>query len=449
VVDFAGRGTHGAVYRAVQVDKEHATPVALKLALLPRNPRFAREAEVLARTRNPSVPRLWEAGEWQHPGGDSYPYLAMEWIDGVPLYAWARQHPPSSQEAMRLLAQLARALQAVHSHGSLHRDVKGDNVLVRRSDGRAMLIDFGSSLYPEASTLTPPDVQPGTPAYRSPESGLFELNSLRDRSARYRATPADDLYALGVTACRLLTGEYPQFPDPTQDEHGIWHMAAVETPASLLQVEPLLREWVLRLLSVQPEARGSAAQVAEQLERAVLPADSSPAPNPAPQQRPPALEPPAVHLGSATRWRTRWPGLALGVCALMLLLTVGWGLLREHGEPSSGAQVLVPTQEQPDAGTAGLGEAASSASTQETPEPTLEQAVTEDSLPEPLPGQIRPDDKGHCPHKQQVALNGGCWVLWESGKCESLGGSGQIYEGRCYVPALPLPRHRPPTSSPH
>jgi serine/threonine protein kinase len=131
----------------------------------------------------------------------------MEWIEGVPLYAWARQQPFSAPTACQMLAQLARALQSIHAQGCVHRDVKGENVLVRRSDGRAMLIDFGAGLYPEAETLTPPDAYPGTPAYRSPESALFELQGLRTRAERYRAGPGDELYALGVTACRWLTGE--------------------------------------------------------------------------------------------------------------------------------------------------------------------------------------------------------------------------------------------------
>jgi hypothetical protein len=130
----------------------------------------------------------------------------------------------------------------------------------------------------------------------------------------------------------------------------------------------------------------------------------------------------------------------------LLLIAVGWGLLYKLGALSSGAQVLVPAEEQPDAGTAGLGE---TASTEETSEASPRQAMTEDSLPEPLPGQTRPDDKGRCPRKQQVALNGGCWVLWERDKCEALDGNGQLFQGRCYVPALPLSRQRPPTSSPH
>ena len=155
VVAWAGCGVHGAVYHAVRVGEEHPAPVALKVALFAKDPRFAREVALLSLTRHPSIPRLIDTGDWQHPSGSLHPYLAMEWIDGAPLYDWAWQHNPTCQQVLRLLAQLARALAAVHAHGAVHRDVKGDNVMVRRTDSRAMLTDFGMGKYPGASTLTP------------------------------------------------------------------------------------------------------------------------------------------------------------------------------------------------------------------------------------------------------------------------------------------------------
>lgn len=214
---FAGRGVHGAVYRAVPVNAEHASPVALKLALLPRDPRFAREIELLSRGPHPNTPRLLDHGEWRPPGGMPHPFLVLEWVDGEPLYDQARHYAPPPQQAMHWLAQLARALQSLHARGGIHRDVKGGNVLVRRADSRAVLTDLGSGIYLGAATLTPPTMYPGTPAYRAPESWLFELRFFGDSSARYSAGPADDLYALGVTACRLVTGEYPKLAVPTQD----------------------------------------------------------------------------------------------------------------------------------------------------------------------------------------------------------------------------------------
>ncbi len=72
--------------------------------------------------------------------------------------------------------------------------------------------------------------------------------------------------------------------------------------------------------------------------------------------------------------------------------------------------------------------------------------MSEDTLPEPQPGQVRPDEKGRCPRKWLVALNGACWTEWEPEKCEELGG--QMFKGTCYVPFIHPGRKRPPTSDP-
>ncbi len=197
---------------------------------------------------------------------------------------------------------------------------------------------------------------------------LWDSGSWGEPSARYVHLPADDLYALGMTACRLLTGEYPQWVDPAQDEHGIWQVHTVRTPASLRGVEPSVRAWILRLLSVRPEQRGTAAQFAQALERA-----SHPPPEPT------RLPAPAHAAGP-------WLALAAGLTLLV------WA---------------------------------------ESPEPSVHAPLAEDTLPEPLPGQLRSDAKGRCPRKCQVALNGVCWVpsSMDREECEALGSTGKLFKG--------------------
>jgi serine/threonine protein kinase len=469
VVAWAGRGVYGAVYRAVPVHAELAPPVALKVALIPGDPRFAREVELLLRTHHPSIPRLWDSGEWQHPSGARYPFVVMEWVDGVPLYEWARQHPDFSARVPRLLAQLAGALQALHAQGAVHRDVKGDNILVRRSDSRAVLTDFGSGNYPDTVTLTPPTLYPGTPAYRAPESWLFELQFSRDASARYAAGPADDLYALGVTACRLLTGKYPEFPDPWKDEHGIWRLDSVLAPAEHGDIEPRLRALILRMLSVRPEERGTAAQLVEAFEQAaassldpsptrslaeVPPAALHSEPSPAPEVREPLREQSPLIQDSAARispaaharpWRA-W--LATAAAGLALATWVWWLSPGKPVEQHSAAPTVAARVSQPDAGTAGLAEALASASTKSSPGLGAPEFLAEETPPEPLEGQDRPDAKGRCPRKRQVALNGGCWAEFSVSRedCEDKGG--HMFKGTCYVPVIPAGHKHPPTSSP-
>jgi serine/threonine protein kinase len=497
VVAWAGRGVYGAVYRAVPVHSELAPPVALKLALIPEDPRYAREVELLFRMRHPSIPRLWDSGQWRHPSGALYPFVIMEWVDGLPLYDWARLNPDFSTQVPRLLAQLARALHAVQAQGAVHRDVKGDNILVRRSDARAVLTDFGSGTYPNASILTPPFMYPGTPAYRSPESWLFELQHSRDASDRYAAGSTDDLYALGVTACRLLTGKYPQFPEPRKDEHGLWHLDRVLAPAELRDVERGLSALVLRLLSVAPQERGTAAQLAAALEQLAAPArapslppnsaeavpgartleqpsvvasaSSSPLPSregmeartsepreltSPPEARAPLREEAPLHRNAAgqrsaptraSRWR---PRLVTAAAGLALATWVWWLSPGRPVQTPSTAPATEARGGQPDAGTSGLAEALASTSMNSVPGLQAPEVMAKDAPPEPEEEQARPDAKGRCPHKRQVALNGGCWVVvpFNPEECEDNGG--YMFKGSCYVAVIPPGHKHTPTSSP-
>jgi serine/threonine protein kinase len=441
VVAWAGCGVHGAVYRAVPSHDELAPPVALKLAFQPANPRFAREAELLSRCPHPSIPALLGQGSWLSPAGTLHPFLVLQWVDGVPLYDQPRLHPTYPPQMRRWLLQLAQALASLHAQDAVHRDIKGDNVLVRRSDGRAMLMDFGTGLYPGAAPLTPAMGFPGTPLYRSPEAWLFEFQFYSSSTALYRPSPADDLYALGVTACRLLTGEYPEPAVPTRDEHGTLHLDSVLLPPTLLRnphVDSSLRAITLRLLSVNPEQRGTAAQLAQELEQTLVPfRPHSPASSSEPEQ------PARTRVPSRHGWR-RW---ALAAAGLASVIGAWWGFPGTPPQERAVAQAKPSEADSADAGTAGLGDAATTSAMEMGPSGSTQQGLSEDT-PEPLPGQIRPDEKGRCPGKGVVSLNGGCWneFAWEAEKCLELGG--QMFKGTCYLPIIPPGRKHPPTSGP-
>jgi serine/threonine protein kinase len=262
-----GRGGTGTVYRVWLDERPDDGSFALKLAGGPGDLRFEREAQLLARLEHAHVPRLCDTGKWQAPGGREYPYLVMQWVEGVPLYDWALQRRLSSRQVLRLLAQVARALEATHAHG-VHRDVKGDNVLVN-AEGHAVLVDYGCCWYPGARPLTDSAVPPGTPPYRSPECLRFQYLYRMEPTAHYVYPAADDVYALGVTAYRLVTGLYPPpGTDPEcADEPEIPRPARRRAPSELATVHPELEALIERMLSEKPEARGTASELAQALEK--------------------------------------------------------------------------------------------------------------------------------------------------------------------------------------
>ncbi|MDC0707847.1 serine/threonine-protein kinase [Stigmatella sp. ncwal1] len=410
----AGYGVYGAVYRAHRKGNTEAQPVALKLARYPNDLRFDREAELLARIQHPGVPRLLGRGSWKGgPRGDTHPYVVMQWVEGVRLYDWAKDHPLTSRQMLRLLAQVARALEATHAVQGLHRDVKGDNILVS-PEGRAFLMDFGCGTWEGAVPLTEGLLAPGTKIYRSPQALRFHWNHRREANIHYSATPADDVYALGVTAYRLCTGIYP----PPATDPSIMGDDARDTqevlvpPSQVKPLAPALEAIILRMLSNHPQDRGSAGELAAAMEALDEPLDPSP---------------PVV---SVSRWGESWP-LGLLPLAVGLLLAVA-GNVNWKG-------LWVSPSSMRDGGTGGVADAAVeelpvSSSAQE-PAPS---GVTLEIPKEPLPGQRRPP----CARLQTI-IQGGCWfeVTQVSPPC---GEDYYDWKGACYFPVTA--RSRPSTS---
>ena len=272
VTGFRGRGAYGTLYQAEPVGREALGSGALKLAIHPGDERFKREAWLLRHIHSLYVPGFLGEGEWEHPTG-VYPYVVMELVEGEPLYEWAARRNPSGREVLRLLAQVSQAVADTHAVGGLHRDVKGSNVLIRRGDGRAFLTDFGAGDYRGASTLTSKLLPPGTPGYRSPEAWGFLQVFRRHPTAHYSASACDDLFALGITAYRLVTDEYPPLADPEASGSEVWREGGPgpRAPSELNpRVSPEVDALILRLLARAPEERfgGKAWKAVEALERA-------------------------------------------------------------------------------------------------------------------------------------------------------------------------------------
>ncbi|WP_224373046.1 serine/threonine protein kinase [Hyalangium versicolor] len=473
ILAWTGRGAYGTLYRVHRIGHEEAGPFALKLAVSPEDDRFEREAWLLSRIQSPYVPGFHDQGVWKHPSG-AFPYLVMDWIDGEPLYEWAARRNPSSAQCAGMLAHVARALQAAHAVGGLHRDVKGANVLVRPADGRVFLTDFGAGDYRGATTLTSKLLPPGTPAYRSPEAWGFLYLFRRHPTVHYPASACDDLFALGVMAYRLVTDEYPPSTHPQEYGAEVWREGGngPQPPRALNpHVSPALDSLILRLLSVLPDGRfdGDAREAAEALVQAS--ADSARAAHEplfdwglghrlrlrspevvrraaqedasaSQQPKPPASKKQFAAQAELTPLRVRPPGWTMELGgSLLALLLAGLSVALFHHDPDEPSRIS-DKQSREGEGVSVGDDAISRPVPMQAPTPT-ETTQKKLALPvpdEPLEGQRKPP----CDRFGEMTIKGGCWFLLNARPpCKD---DAYEWKGACYTAAYPP--HRRPTSTP-
>ena len=199
-----GSGGMGAVWLAERADGAYDRSVALKLPhahLLSGalKARFARERDILAGLDHPQIARFYDAGLAEQ----GQPWLALEYVDGVPITAHCDAQGLGTRERIALIQQVASAVQAAHARLIVHRDLKPANVLVT-SAGQVRLLDFGIAKLldgdaDEASALTRITGRAATPDYAAPE-----------QIAGGAITVATDVYALGGMLFELLTGTQPR-----------------------------------------------------------------------------------------------------------------------------------------------------------------------------------------------------------------------------------------------
>jgi len=241
----AGRGGMGVVYRATQLDLGRTLAlkvIAPELAEDPRlRERFVNESRVAASIDHPNVIPIFYAGEEQ-----GVLFIAMRFVVGTDLRRLVRAEGRLGlPRALRVVEQVADALDAAHEHGLVHRDVKPANVLLSGHD-HAYLTDFGlTRRTSSASVSTQSGAFVGTLDYAAPEQIRGE-----------RVDGRVDVYALGCLLFYVLTAEVP-FPRET-DEAKLWAHLTEPPPSACERVEglpPLLDAVIARAMSKRAEDR--------------------------------------------------------------------------------------------------------------------------------------------------------------------------------------------------
>ena len=265
ILRLLGRGGMGSVYLARERVLDRL--VAIKVLILETagareaRERFRREARLAARLTHPGIVALHAFGET-----DELTYFVMGYVPGEPLGArLKREGRIAPDEARRILAEVADALDYAHRQGVIHRDVKPDNILLDDGTGRALLADFGLARTVAAATgLTTVGTMLGTPHYMSPEQA----------SGQEGVDHRTDLYSLGVTAYAMLSGRLP-FEGRSAAEVLAKHLTQAPPPLGdrVTGLPESLSSAVMRCLAKDPNDRWPDAQALRAVIAPDLPAE--------------------------------------------------------------------------------------------------------------------------------------------------------------------------------
>ena len=246
IVSLLGEGGMGEVYLAD--DTHFGRQVAIKLIKQGFGTKefvrhFRQEERILAALNHPNIARLY--GGAVTPKG--LPYFVMEYVEGIPLETYARQHSLSRPERLALFRKVCAAVSYAHQNLVIHRDLKPANIRVT-AEGEPKLLDFGIArlLDPdtaETDNQTVMTIRAMTPSYASPEQRRGE-----------RMTTASDVFSLGVVLYELLAGQKP----------GV----GKDGEADLMKLDADLDNIVGKALRTDPERRyTSVGQFSEDIRR--------------------------------------------------------------------------------------------------------------------------------------------------------------------------------------
>jgi len=288
-------GGVGEVWRGTDLVLERV--VAVKLL----RPEYAQDEECLARFRaegrhaallsHPNIAQVYDYVEKAPPLAG---FLVMELVEGQSLARLLAGGSMDPARTMGIIAQAAGGLQAAHAAGLVHRDIKPGNLLVSPDD-HVKITDFGIAQAPGSARVTRTGMLVGTAAYLAPE-----------RASGGPATPASDLYSLGVVAYECLTGQAPFGGEPLAVAVAHLQQAIPPLPPSVpAAVAALVTELTAKDPAARPASAGDVCDRAKRLQAvpARLPAGAPgvPVPASAPGVPVPAAEAPAGHTGAAPK----------------------------------------------------------------------------------------------------------------------------------------------------
>jgi serine/threonine-protein kinase len=248
LIGLVGQGTMGAVYsaddlllvRRVALKHLHYAPEASEKIVAQTRHQFEREARILATLNHPNLPRVTDYFELT-----GQQFLVMDYIEGQSLDEILALYPAGLSEELVLdwADQLLSALEYIHRHGLVHRDVKPANIRVT-PDGRVYLVDFGlvKAFDPHSPKTATAMRGLGTPQYAPPEQYDAEIGHTEPRS---------DVYALGATLYHLLTGVPPATVTQRVSNPNNFRPVRELNPAVSLEVERV----ILRAMEVPIDKR--------------------------------------------------------------------------------------------------------------------------------------------------------------------------------------------------
>ncbi|UQE75098.1 serine/threonine protein kinase [Gordonia sp. PP30] len=333
LVRLIATGGMGQVWEALDTRLGRRVAVKVLKAEYSNDPtflqRFRTEAQTTARLNDPGIANVFDYGETpDRNGGDPLAYLVMELVDGEPLNSViSRLGQLSLAHTLDMLEQTGWALQAAHTQGLVHRDVKPGNILITPT-GQVKITDFGIAKAVDAAPVTQTGMVMGTAQYISPE-----------QATGGEATAASDVYSLGVVGYEALTGIRPF----TGDGALTVAMKHIQDPPPPLpdSVPGPVRELIMITLAKDPQQRYATGGEFAEAVAAVRAGHRPPAPRggvpagPRPSTRPvstPVVAPPAPPVRprptapvpapvADDRWSTGQKVLA-GVAAVLLIAAI-------------------------------------------------------------------------------------------------------------------------------